>query len=84
MTFRRAVDFVELRRGILRELRHGPLDHFAIAQALDQAPFAVRGELHSLKRDRLVSEQLSRHGHTWKLTDRGWEIVYGDDQMRLT
>jgi predicted transcriptional regulator len=77
------IDFQRIRRDVLHELRHGPANHYAIAEAIDQPPFAVHGELKALRRERLVTERLSKTGHDWRLTDRGWELIYSGDQMEL-
>lgn len=72
----------ETKMEILAALEHGPLNHFTIAEQIDQAPFHIRGWLRHLKRERLVRELLDGNGHRWEITDRGRELVAGDRQIR--
>lgn len=73
----------ETKMEILGALEHGALNHFTIAEQIDQAPFHIRGWLRMLKRERLVRELLDEHGHRWELTDRGHQLLAGDRQIRM-
>jgi hypothetical protein len=72
----------QLGQQIMSELRHGPINPYALADAIDQPPFAVRGELQHLRRLALVREHIGRE-HTWELTDRGTEYAWGELQLEL-
>ena len=73
----------DIQRLILRELRHGPLNHFEVATAIDQAPFRVRAELKSLKRARLVREVLTGQHHVWRLTEAGEREAWTAEQLTM-
>ena len=73
----------DIRRRILVALRHGPLDHFALAADIGEAPFRVRAELKALKRDRLVNNRIDGGRIAWYLTERGERIAHHEDQARL-
>lgn len=66
---------------ILDALRHGELDQFEIAKQIDVAPFVVRGELQSLRRGRVVRDEMTRRRVVWSLTDAGWRVVLDRDQL---
>jgi hypothetical protein len=72
------------------ELRHGPLTLDALAGYVGAAPFNVRHDLRTLKRERMVRDvfQLtwppsSSDRHVWELTPRGRAFVFAGDQVRL-
>jgi len=54
-----------------------------LAEALGEAPFTVRAELHWLRRERLVRDRHRAGGHMWELTDQGAAITWGADQLTL-
>ena len=74
----------EIQRLILRELRHGSLNHFEIAAAIDQAPFRVRAELKGpLKQARLVREVIDTFHHVWRLTEAGEREAWTAQQLTM-
>lgn len=74
---------VEIQRAILRSLRWGKLDHFQIAADITQAPFRVRAELKTLRRERLVRDELAARGVLWELTSLGYEAAFHNEQLEL-
>lgn len=68
---------------IIRALRHGPLDQFAIATETGDAPFNVRGDLKALRRERIVVDHLTAIAHVWELTTRGMELAWAGNQLQL-
>lgn len=66
----------EIQLMILRELRHGPLNYFRVAEQIDQAPFRVRAELRCLKSERYVTEHLEPTEVLWHLTTRGEQLAW--------
>lgn len=74
----------EIKKRILKELRHEPLNLFVLAAQMHEAPFRVRAELKGLRRDRLVREQFTRDGrHVWALTERGERAAWDANQLEL-
>lgn len=74
----------EVQLLILQALRDEPGHYFLIAQAVEEAPYRVRGELKALKRRRLVRERLTTTEHSWTLTDSGYGLLLKRDQLELT
>jgi predicted transcriptional regulator len=72
----------QIQQAIVRALRDGPMNHYDVADEIGQAPFRVRAELQTLKRERYVHE---RDGltHEWALTDRGARVAYQQDQLEI-
>mgnify|MGYP001363872148 CR=1 FL=1 len=74
----------QIKRRIVLELRHEPLNHYVLAAELREPPFRVRAELKALKRDRLVRDIYTSNGqHVWQLTERGERAAYETDQLEL-
>ena len=73
----------ERQRIILLKLRHGRMDHYQIAADMVEAPFTIRAELKTLKRDRLVREHISPDGHLWELTGNGERLAWASGQQQL-
>jgi predicted transcriptional regulator len=69
----------EIRIQILRALRYEPLDYWQVATDVCQAPFRVRAELRSLRREGFVKNRArvgpSDTGLSWELTDHGRQCV---------
>ena len=77
----------DVKREILRTLRHEPLDQYQVSGSTGIPHFQVRAELQSLRRDRLVYQSILGSGESarigWHLTARGLDVVYGQDQIEL-
>lgn len=71
------------QKKVLESLRPGPLNQFEIADATGLPPFTVRGELHALRRERLVRDTLNRDQHIWTLTDNGYACAWGEHQEQI-
>jgi predicted transcriptional regulator len=73
----------ELQELILRALVAGPRNHYDLAAALDQAPFRIRAELKTLKRERLVSDVIDEQQIVWSLTGKAVSKLNQGAQLTL-
>jgi hypothetical protein len=71
------------QRKIIEALRHGPLNQYEIAREVDLAPFAVRGELLALKREKIVRIRFRTRDKAWELTEHGYELAWVPHQLRI-
>jgi predicted transcriptional regulator len=75
---------IEIRRAIVIALRHGPLDMFQVAEEVNEPPYRVRGELKTLKRERLVTDTMLVDRILWRLTETGMAQAWERAQLRFS
>jgi predicted transcriptional regulator len=75
---------IEIRRQIVIALRNGPLDMFQISEAVSEPPYRVRGELKTLKRERLAIDTMLIDRILWRLTDTGTAQAWERAQLRFS
>jgi DNA-binding HxlR family transcriptional regulator len=71
------------QRSVLEALRQGPLDHYQLAAELAEAPWLIRETLRGLRASQLVTAEIRPRNVTWRLTDRGYGLIWGGDQLSL-
>lgn len=72
------------KRAILHSLREAPRNAYRLAHELGLEPYRIRLMLRALKRDRLVTDEMTSTEYLWRLTDTGHALINGEDQLALT